>query len=155
MVFDQLQHQMYAGNYIILYLTHTLYINVVDSSSRWDCQIHTLTQQCWQTCQHCNEFHWCYPHWSASRTVLAHYRVFVLMAMQRTAHWCAHHGHTICFIFYLVLCGFVDLGLCCWHGSTLITAGISNHVPNKVQVWITFPIPKLQWLQNWCMGMDM
>ena len=45
------------------------------------------------------------------------------------------------------------------HGLTLITAWINNHMSNKSVGWnsggeITYPIPKLQRLHRWSLGMD-
>ena len=40
------------------------------------------------------------------------------------------------------------------HGLTLIPAWISNHMPCKVWDEITYPIPKLQRLHRWSLGMD-
>ena len=40
------------------------------------------------------------------------------------------------------------------HGSTLILAWISNHMPSEVWDEITYPIPKLQRCNRWSLGMD-
>ena len=41
-----------------------------------------------------------------------------------------------------------------WHGLTLIPAWISNYIHYKVWDVITYPIPKLQRLRRWSLGMD-
>ena len=48
----------------------------------------------------------------------------------------------------------IQSGPFCWHGLTLIPAWISNHMPSKVWVEITYPVPKLQRCNHWSLRMD-